>query len=180
MPEGLGTAEQPYLIRDVRDLGTVWFKPLAHYRLEGSLDLSGITWSMAAIPWFRGSFDGNGHVNNVVYVQWMEDVGILHARKIGAEKIARSLKGSWYARSHRIEYLKPAFADDHVIALTWIAECKGVRSRRSYRFLRKSDKTLLAEAETEFIFVGTGTGRPKKIPVEISQLFLVVDDPVKF
>ena len=32
MPEGLGTAEQPYLIRDGRDLGTVWFEPLAHYR----------------------------------------------------------------------------------------------------------------------------------------------------
>jgi len=60
MPEGLGTAEQPYLIRDARDLGTVWFEPLAHYRLEESLDLSGITWCMAVVPWFAGTFDGNG------------------------------------------------------------------------------------------------------------------------
>ena len=62
MPSGFGTVEEPYLIRDARDLGTVWFDPLAHYRLESSLDLSGTTWSMAVVPWFGGTFDGNGHV----------------------------------------------------------------------------------------------------------------------
>jgi len=62
MPEGLGTTQEPYLIRDARDLGTVWFKPSAHYRLESSLDLSQITWSMSVIPWFGGTFDGNGNV----------------------------------------------------------------------------------------------------------------------
>ncbi len=61
MPEGLGTAEDPYLIQDARDLGTVWFEPMAHYRLESSLDLSGITWSMAVVPWFAGILDGNGY-----------------------------------------------------------------------------------------------------------------------
>jgi rhodanese-related sulfurtransferase len=62
MPEGLGTKEEPYLIRDALDLGTVWFEPLAHYRLEESVDLSGITWSMAIIPFFGGTFDGNSHI----------------------------------------------------------------------------------------------------------------------
>ena len=57
----MGTAEQPYLIRDAADLGTVWLEPLAHYRLETSLDLSGIMWSMAVVPCFTGIFDGNGH-----------------------------------------------------------------------------------------------------------------------
>jgi len=62
MPEGLGTAEHPYLIRDARDLGTVWFKPLAHYSLLQSVDLSGITWHTAVIPWFGGTFDGSGYI----------------------------------------------------------------------------------------------------------------------
>jgi hypothetical protein len=62
IPEGLGTSEEPYLIRDVHDLGTVWYKPTACYRLENSVDLSGITWPMAVIPWFDGTFDGNGYV----------------------------------------------------------------------------------------------------------------------
>jgi hypothetical protein len=69
MPEGLGTAEQPYLIRDIRDLGTVWFKPLAHYRLETSMDLSETMWSMAVVPWFDGTFDGNNHVISNLHIQ---------------------------------------------------------------------------------------------------------------
>jgi hypothetical protein len=69
MPEGLGTAEQPYLIRDARDLGTVWSEPLAHYRLAHSIDLAGIKWSMAVIPWFGGSFEGDGHVIRNLHVE---------------------------------------------------------------------------------------------------------------
>ena len=69
MPEGLGTEEQPYLIRDARDLGTVWFESSAHYRLEASLDLAGITWSMAVVPRFEGTFDGNNYVISNLHIQ---------------------------------------------------------------------------------------------------------------
>jgi hypothetical protein len=88
MPEGRGTAEQPYLIRDARDLGTVWFDPLAHYRLEASVDLSGITWSTPVIPWFGGTFDGNGHViygaNKVLFEQLCSTASVF---KLGLETV---------------------------------------------------------------------------------------------
>ncbi len=76
MPEGRGTDEQPYLVQDARDLGTVWFEPLAHYRLAESVDLSGITWSTAVIPWFRGSFDGDGYVIRHLHIQGENDLGL--------------------------------------------------------------------------------------------------------
>jgi hypothetical protein len=76
MPSGLGTAEQPYLIRDARDLGVVWSKPRAHYRLEADVDLSGITWSMAVVPWFDGTLDGNGHVISNVHIQGAGFLGL--------------------------------------------------------------------------------------------------------
>ena len=69
MPEGTGTVQEPYLIRDARNLGTVWYKPLAHYRLEDSVDLSGIIWSIAVVPWFGGTFDGNGYVISNLHIQ---------------------------------------------------------------------------------------------------------------
>ena len=69
MQEGLGTAEEPYLIRDARDLGSVWLEPSAHYRLEASLDLSEITWSMAVVPRFEGTFDGNSYVISNLHIQ---------------------------------------------------------------------------------------------------------------
>jgi predicted secreted protein len=76
MPEGLGTAEQPYLIRDARDLGTVWREPFAYYRLVESLDLSGSTWSRAVIPWFEGDFDGNGCVIRNLHIQGGNYLGL--------------------------------------------------------------------------------------------------------
>jgi hypothetical protein len=76
MPDGMGTTEQPYLIRDARDLGTMWSDPTAHYRLEETLDLSGITWPIAVIPWFEGTFDGNGHMISNLHIQGTNLLGL--------------------------------------------------------------------------------------------------------
>jgi hypothetical protein len=82
--EGLGTAQQPYLIRDANELGAVWFRPKAHYRLEADLDLSGITWPMAVVPWFGGTFDGNGHVISNLYICGAGDLGLFGILDSGA------------------------------------------------------------------------------------------------
>ena len=37
----------------------VYHSPYAHYRLAATIDLSGIRWGTAVIPWFAGTFDGN-------------------------------------------------------------------------------------------------------------------------
>lgn len=76
VPEGLGTAEEPYLIQDVQDLCTVWSEPLACYRLGASLDLSEITWSMAVVPWFAGTFDGNGHAISGLHIEGGGHLGL--------------------------------------------------------------------------------------------------------
>jgi len=92
MPEGLGTAEQPYLIRDARDLGTVWFEPAAYYRLEASVDLSGITWAMAVVPWFEGTFDGNDHVINNLHIQGSGYLGLFGQSGPGAAILSLGLE----------------------------------------------------------------------------------------
>jgi len=76
MPEGLGTIEQPYMIRDEYDLGSIWLDPTANYRLEASVDLSGITWSMALIPWCAGNFDGNDHIISNLLVKGGGHLGL--------------------------------------------------------------------------------------------------------
>jgi hypothetical protein len=76
MPEGLGTAEQPYLVHDARDLGTVWLAPRAHYRLAQSVDLSQSAWSMAVVPWFGATFDGNGCLIDHLRIYGGSDLGL--------------------------------------------------------------------------------------------------------
>jgi len=84
MPEGSGTTDDPYLIRDARELGTVWFEPAAHYRLATSLDLSEISWSTAPIPWFWGTFDGNGQVIRNLHVRGGGRLGLIAELRPGA------------------------------------------------------------------------------------------------
>ncbi len=120
--------------------------------------------------------DQNGHVNNVVYVQWMQDVAVLHSDSVGGTDAMNAAGGSWVVHSHKIEYLKPAFAEEEVIALTWAVNFRRVRSVRRYKFYRKSDNALLAKGETEWVFVDGESGRPRMIPEELSKLFPLVQE----
>ncbi len=76
MPEGRGTETDPYLITDAQELGSIGYCPLASYRLEADLDLSGITWSCAVVPWFGGHFDGNHHVIRHLDIQGGASLGL--------------------------------------------------------------------------------------------------------
>jgi hypothetical protein len=59
-PVGSGTEEDPYIIANANTLGTIWYRPSAHYVLANDINLAGIQWSMAVAPEFKGVLDGNG------------------------------------------------------------------------------------------------------------------------
>lgn len=120
--------------------------------------------------------DGNGHVNNVAYVQWMQDAAMGHAEASGCHAATEAAGATWVARSHRIEYLKPAFPNDRIRVRTWVADFRKVRSLRKYEFVRMPDGQLLAEGETDWVFVDAETGRPRAIPAEVSGVFQVRTD----
>ena len=124
----------------------------------------------------ESALDMNGHVNNVVYVPWMQDVAVLHSDSVGGPVAMHEAGGTWVVHSHKVEYLKPAFAKQEVTALTWVVNFRRVRSVRRYKFYRKSDNTLLAMGETEWVFVDTERGRPRAIPEELSRLFPLVPE----
>ncbi len=125
----------------------------------------------------EAAIDANGHVNNVVYVQWMQDVAILHSAAVGGTAAARALAGTWVVRSHHIEYLSPAFAGDAIEATTWVASLQRVRSLRHYRFVRTSDAKLLARGQTEWVFVSLKDGRPCAIPETVRACFALPPQP---
>jgi len=59
-PAGSGTEEDPYIIADANDLGTIWYRPSAHYVLANDINLEEIQWSTAVVPKFSGILNGNG------------------------------------------------------------------------------------------------------------------------
>ena len=121
-----------------------------------------------------------GHVNNVVYVQWMQDAAIAHSAALGwTVERYQQLGAGWVARLHQIEYLQPAYAGDRVIIRTWVADMKKVSSTRKYEMIRydkdSTKPTVLVVAHTNWVFIGFEQRVPRRIPAEIAAAFPLLD-----
>jgi acyl-CoA thioester hydrolase len=118
----------------------------------------------------KSAIDENGHVNNVAYVQWMQDIAVEHYSSIGGVE-AQGYDATWVVREHRIEYLLPAYAGEEIEVKTWVENIRRVRSLRKYEFVRKSDSKVLVKGETDWVFVDANSGRPLPIPEKVSSVF---------
>jgi acyl-CoA thioester hydrolase len=113
--------------------------------------------------------DENGHVNNVTYVQWMQDIAVEHYATAGGVT-AQGQNATWVVHEHKVEYLRPAFAGEKIEIRTWVEDARRVRSLRKYEFVRVSDSGLLVRGETDWVFVDASTGRPLPIPETVISL----------
>jgi acyl-CoA thioester hydrolase len=121
------------------------------------------------------AIDMQGHVSNLAYVGWMQDIALEHSAVVGwAMARYLALGMGWVVRSHFIEYRRPAFADEPVSAHTWVPRFDQRTTPRRYLFVRDSDRAVLAIAETVWVFVDLATGRRRPIPPELLAAF----DPV--
>ena len=123
----------------------------------------------------KETIDRNGHVNNLFYLQWMNDVAIAHADSLGSSiDECLALGGSWFARTHTMTYLGAAFEDEHLVISTWVSELNKISCQRHYSLVRQSDNKELFKAETYWIFASAKTGKPMKIPTLIYERFAAV------
>ena len=123
------------------------------------------------------AMDGQGHVNNLAYVAWMQDVAIEHSAAVGWPMARyRELGAGWVVRSHFVEYLRPAFAGDQVAVHTWVPEFTQRSTPRRYMFVREPETQLLAQAETRWVFIDLATGRRRPLPEELMAAFSPVPD----
>lgn len=114
--------------------------------------------------------DNLEHVNNVVYLRWVQDVAEAHWAAIAPEEMKR--KYSWLVLRHEIDYRNPAFLGDTLTARTWVSTCEGVRSIRNVKFSHSTSGKLVAEAKTTWCLLDAQTGKPKRIEDDIISIFL--------
>lgn len=117
------------------------------------------------------ALDENGHVNNLEYLRWILDAAILHADTQGVTQATKAVGATWLVRSHRIEYLRPAFAGEHISVWTWVSNFRRVQSLRKYKVFRMEDNALLVEGETDWVFVDAQNGRLRSIPKDVLAAF---------
>lgn len=125
--------------------------------------------------------DRLGHVNNLSYLAWLQDAAVTHSSVQGWSHEAYDRIGAaWVVRSHQIRYLRPAFAGERLVVVTWIGAAGRASSTRRYKIVRPEDEALLAQAETHWAFVSLKTGAPVRVPQEVAGSFIVTDEPDVF
>jgi len=110
--------------------------------------------------------DELGHVNNVVYLGWVQLVAAAHWSQLFTLEI-RS-KNIWVVLRHEIDYLNPAYLEDEITAYTWVSSCDGAKSMRHVEFYKK--EKCLAKAKTVWCLLDATTLKPKRIGTEIKTL----------
>jgi acyl-CoA thioester hydrolase len=113
--------------------------------------------------------DGMGHVNNVVYLQWVQDAAEAHWKNHAPDEL-RS-KYSWVVLRHEIDYLSPAFAGQTVVAITWVDNYTGAKSDRIVELTLKESGKKLAKARTTWCLLDAKTHRPKRVESDLASIF---------
>lgn len=121
------------------------------------------------------SIDGYGHVSNIEYLRWMQDVATAHTASEGwTLDRYRQSRAIWVVRRHSIDYLMPAYAGDRLDLHTWIEWVRDCQSVRRYLLTREGEARALARAETLWVCVDPESGRPKRVPEDFIQAFELV------
>lgn len=104
--------------------------------------------------------DALGHVNNVVYLRWVQEVAGAHWFAAAPPEAQRAL--AWVVTRHEIDYQAPALLGDRITARTWVEGWSGVTSDRHVEFRNAETGQLLAKARTIWCAIDPATGRPKR------------------
>ena len=107
--------------------------------------------------------DELNHVNNVVYLQWIQDIANLHwtQLKSGLDTTAYV----WVVIRHEIDYIGQALLGDTIVAKTWVGKTGGIRSIRHVEFYKNNK--LIVRAQTTFCLVNAKTFKPTRITDQI-------------
>jgi acyl-CoA thioester hydrolase len=112
--------------------------------------------------------DDNGHVNNVVYLRWVQDVATDHWRsRVSDEAAAR---WAWVVARHEIDYRKPLHLGETATARTWVGTPQGARFDR--HVLIEGPEGVCARARSEWVLLDAATRRPVRIRDEVLRPFL--------
>ena len=117
--------------------------------------------------------DAYGHMNNAVYLRYMQEAGIEAAAAVGLDSQWHENENrTWLPRRTQIEYIRPLRAGDQVELKTWVSGFRRVFCRRQYEFRRSGEEDLVAKAETDWVFLDGRRMNPVTIPPEIKAAFI--------
>lgn len=111
--------------------------------------------------------DELGHVNNAIYVQWLEQCAWQHSNSLGLslDKYKQLDRGMVVIR-HEIDYLASSHAGDLLQMATWIIAMDKLRIIRQFQLINKQKEQIVLQAQTIFCCIEMSSGKPKRMPQE--------------
>ncbi len=122
--------------------------------------------TVAVLP---ADIDEQNHVNNSVYLRWVQDIATAHWRARASPAAQAAI--DWVVLRHEIDYKTPAAAGDQILLRTWVGKATGLTFERFTEIRRKIDKQLLSQARTLWCPINIKTGRPVRVPAEVRAQF---------
>jgi acyl-CoA thioester hydrolase len=113
--------------------------------------------------------DDQDHVNNVVYVRWVQEAALAHWRALTTAE--QQAEVGWALLRHEIDYRAPALLGDDIVVRTRVGHLEGLTFERLTDVRRASDGRLLAESRTLWCPIHPRTGRPRRVSDELRALF---------
>lgn len=109
------------------------------------------------------------HVNNVRYIQWVNDIAKAHWSKLATQDMLQNY--FWVLINHYIMYKSQAILNDNILLKTFVKSSEGVTSTRIVEIYNNDTQKLLATSETNWCFIDSKTKKPTRINSEIINLF---------
>lgn len=119
--------------------------------------------------------DAYQHVNNAVYVTWLDRAAWDHSAALGLplERCVALDRGMAVLRSV-IAYLRPALLDDAIEVATWLVPGGGrLRVGRRFQVCRAPGRETLVRAEIDYACIELSSGRPARWPTEFRERYVI-------
>jgi acyl-CoA thioester hydrolase len=114
--------------------------------------------------------DELGHVNNAVWVRWIQDMATAHWNAVADPAHVDAYV--WVVTRHEIDYLRAVLPGETVVGRTWVGEApKGARFDRHVEFLGTDGKPRV-RAKTTWAIIDKASGRPIRVPADVAAPFL--------
>ena len=135
------------------------------------------------VPVLPADIDEQNHVNNTVYLRWIQEVATAHWESLASAETQAAI--GWVVLRHEIDYRSPAALSDEIVLRTWVGKASRLKFERFTEIRRKSggdidppqdgfavaNNQVLAQARTVWVPVDVRTGKPIRVSADVRARF---------